>query len=82
MRKSGKDMEYQGMYLYFNNQMYFEIISEDCGIPAGNLGMALSDLENNLGLISRIKNSDQLQIKEYDQSGKKWFKGDRKIFCV
>ncbi len=71
------DMTYEGLYLYFEDNTYFEIVDEKCGIPDRSLGVAFNDLDNNDGLVNKLKSENQnitdLEIETIFKEQKEWF---------
>ena len=71
-----EDMEYEGFYIYFDNNQYFEILLENeqsCLMP-GLVGVALSDLAENSGSIKKLNQSGEYEVKERSKDGEFWFK--------
>lgn len=67
------DMSYEGYYLYFSNYFYFEIVSSDCGIKAGTIGLAFSDLEQNKGSLQRTPQYVETEKTSIYHNDELWF---------
>ena len=78
------DFTYEGIYLKFDNNTYFEVLCADCDVPVGTIGIAISDLENNDKLTKVLKSnyssSEKLETEDVKKEGKKWFKYMNKPF--
>lgn len=69
------DISYEGLYIYFCDNTYFEVVSDSCGIPRGTVGIAGSNLESNI-----FNPSFEVEKEMIKLDGKNWFEAFNKPF--
>jgi len=73
-RKTSTDKDfYEGLYFFFDNGLYIEILKEDNEYAAGAFGLALSDLTGKNWCELLLENK-KLKISQINDSDGAWFK--------